>query len=574
VKGTVTLAKGKFVVDCEPHVVLRLKRVFGGISRKSHGKIRISAAPETAYDLRWFLQRYPMEACAELELLAGQHAETLSLVDELLSCRRTPPDFDLAIPLREYQRIATAITLQAKSLLLADDVGIGKTASAIGLFTDPRTLPALVVTLTHLPTQWEREINRFAPKLKTHVLRSGQPYDVTRPFRMSKKRWAEKQQLALYKEPFPDVVITNYHKLRGWTETLAPIIRSVVFDECQELRRSESQKYSAAKHVAEAAEFRMGLSATPIYNYGSEIWCVLNCIKPGGLGTWGEFLNEWCSSYHERHPIQNPKAFGTYVREAGLMLRRTRADVGRELPALTKVPHHVEADTAALDNVATAATELARVILRQGEQQRGEKMQASEELSVRLRQATGIAKAPYVAAFVRLLVESGEKVLLYGWHREVYRLWQEALLDLGPVMYTGTESPQQKEAAKQAFVEDGARVLMMSLRSGAGLDGLQSACRTVVFGELDWSPGVHEQCAGRIHRDGQPDPVMAYYLYADHGSDPIVLDVLGVKRQQAQGVVNPDAALVERLQASEGNMRRLAEAYLEQQGLRKKETAA
>jgi hypothetical protein len=48
-----------------------------------------------------------------------------------------------------------------------------------------------------------------------------------------------------------------------------------------------------------------------------------------------------------------------------------------------------------------------------------------------LRQATGIAKAPFVADFVRLLVESGEKVLLYGWHREVYSIWRDKLKDLG-----------------------------------------------------------------------------------------------------------------------------------------------
>ena len=43
------------------------------------------------------------------------------------------------------------------------------------------------------------------------------------------------------------------------------------------------------------------------------------------------------------------------------------------------------------------------------------------------------------------------------------------------------------------FIDGDARVLMMSLRSGAGLDGLQEVSHTAVFGELDWSPGVHRQ---------------------------------------------------------------------------------
>ncbi len=145
------------------------------------------------------------------------------------------------------------------------------------------------------------------------------------------------------------------------------------------------------------------------------------------------------------------------------------------------------------------------------EEKRGQKMQASEELSGLVRQATGIAKAPYVAAFVRMLVESGKKVVLWGWHRAVYDLWMDALKDLKPVLYTGSESSTQKEAARTAFVEGDARILVMSLRSGAGLDGLQGVCDTGVFGELDWSPGVHDQCGGRIHRDGQPNPVFLYF---------------------------------------------------------------
>lgn len=43
----------------------------------------------------------------------------------------------------------------------------------------PGHLPALVVTLTHLPLQWESEIHKFT-NLDVHILRKGQPYDITR----------------------------------------------------------------------------------------------------------------------------------------------------------------------------------------------------------------------------------------------------------------------------------------------------------------------------------------------------------------------------------------------------------
>lgn len=59
-----------------------------------------------------------------------------------------------------------------------------------------------------------------------------------------------------------------------------------------------------------------------------------------------------------------------------------------------------------------------------------------------MRQATGIAKAPYVLEFVRMLVESGESVMLYGWHRDVYNIWLERLAEFNPVMYTGRKDLQ------------------------------------------------------------------------------------------------------------------------------------
>jgi superfamily II DNA or RNA helicase len=296
------------------------------------------------------------------------------------------------------------------------------------------------------------------------------------------------------------------------------------------------------------------------------MFAVLECIRPGVLGTYSEFLTEWGQVYGgDNAMVTDPEAFGAYLRAEGLMLRRTRAEVGRELPEMTVVPHYIDADPKALEEVAGTCAELCRFILRGQQTEKGELMHAGGELDYRLRQATGIAKAAYVAKFVELLVDSGEKVVLYGWHHEVYNLWRDLLAGLGPAFFTGRESTTQKERAKQEFISGEARVLIMSLRAGAGLDGLQGAAHTVVFGELDWSPGVHDQCAGRVHRDGQHDPVTAYYLIAETGSDPVIADVLGLKRSQSDPVLDPDR-LVE-LQTSDPNrITRMAEAFLRQRG--------
>jgi len=547
----------------EPHIALRLKRVFAKVDKFSHGHHLISDTPENCRDLIWFMERYPLEVAdrAKLEVQANIHMERTALVDDLLSRRVPSQPFEMAIPPREYQSLAANLLLASHGLLLADDVGLGKTASAICTFSDPATLPALVVTLTHLPIQWQAEIEKFAPGLRTHIIKKGTPYDLT-----SNRR---KTRNLFLPDSFPDVVIINYHKLSGWAETLAPIVKSVVFDEVQELRhmksgKKTSAKYAAAEHISSKAQFRMGLSATPFYNFGGEMFNVMNCTCPGALGSHEEFVREWCKHDYQENKlaIKDPKAFGAYLRETGMMLRRTRADVGRELPALTKIPHHIDCDIEALDKVSLSCAELAKIILAQGESYRGQKMESSGQLDNIIRQATGIAKAPYVAEFCRLLVESGEQVVLFGWHRAVYDIWLDRLKDLNFVMYTGSESAAQKEQAKQDFMSKKAKGMIISLRAGAGMDGLQKVCRTTVHGELDWSPGVMEQNIGRIYRDGQSEPVVSYFLLSTEGSDPLMTEALGLKKAQIEGVRDDKQELLEKLQNTEGYIKRLAESYL------------
>lgn len=566
--GRAVLKKGEWHIEAEPHVMMRLKRVFGRLRGKTPKTTRLRDSLDVCRDLAWFCERFPLEVepAGYLEERATDHRQRAEDVARLFSGRLEPRAFEMALPPRPYQQIAANALLIRRRLLLADDVGLGKTVSAITALTEPTTRPALVVTLAHLPKQWEREIHRFAPSLRTHVLRKGTPYDLGR---VRAKSGDGQRQLF---SDFPDVLISTYHKLAGWADALGGVVKTIVFDEVQELRtgitaRNPPRKYEGAKQIADAAEYRLGLTATPIYNYGGEFFSVLDVLDPGAVGTAGEFFTEWCSDSYDRRTarIKEPKVFGAYLRDEGVMLRRTRAEVGRELPPCSTAIHHVDADEDGLKKVQGGAAELAQLILRAG----GggfEKMRAAEELNVMLRQATGIAKAPYVAAFVKLLVESGEPVVLYGWHREVYRIWQDQLKDLNPVLYTGSESAAAKQRNVDAFVAGESDVIIVSLRAGAGLDGLQHRARTVVFGELDWSPGVMEQCTGRVFRDGQKDPVMAYMLLADTGSDPIVADILGLKKAQIQGVRDPNVDLLEELQIDPGHIKRLASGYLEQIG--------
>ncbi len=123
-------------------------------------------------------------------------------------------------------------------------------------------------------------------------------------------------------------------------------------------------------------------------------------------------------------------------------------------------------------------------------------------------------------------------------------------------------STSQKNAAAEAFMSGKTDLLVISLRSGAGLDGLQARCCTVVFGELDWSPGVHHQVIGRLDREGQTRPVTALLLVAEDGSDPPMMEVLGLKASEAHQVIDPFAAAPE-VETDRSHIQALVRRYLD-----------
>lgn len=540
---------GRWAVRADPHIVLRIKRVFERISKGDHGTVYLDDTIENCRDLSWFMERYPLEISDDdrqrLDDGAAKHRDHIQSLEQLIDPSYQPRAFPMAISPRDYQARAAEVYLKQGDLLLVDELGLGKTCSAICSFRDPRTLPAVVVCHPFLQRQWAAEIAKFTPDITSHILKTTKPYELPKFFGRG-----------------PDVIISSYHKLHGWADVLSKYARSVIFDEAQELRRTDSDKYRAAGHLANAMKFRLGLTATPIYNLGVEMFNLCDIITPGKLGRRAEFEREWCDRYNAGK-VRDPKAFGSYLRESFTMLRRTRSEVGRELPALTRVPLQVSADRAALDEVHDSASELAKIILGQSaEQFKGERLNASEQLSNVLRQATGIAKAPHVADIVRLLLESEQKIVLCGWHRAVYDIWAARLKEFNPAWFTGSESGAKKEDEKKRFIEGDARVLFLSLRSGAGLDGLQTACRTVVIGELDWSPAAIEQCIGRVYRDGQTDPVTVYFTVSETGADPVMSETLGLKREQLEGIRTPDHALIEKLESGADHAKKLAEYYL------------
>jgi SNF2 family DNA or RNA helicase len=533
------------ITEAEPHVRIKLKALFNHIPKTNAPPYKFKNTDQHCSDLLWFMERYPMKISQEdFDRLADGKNSYVSYINDLESLHA--PDYVPRLvklnegeEARPYQLVGAETWYKTKRLLIGDQVGLGKTLVAILGLLYEGALPAIVAVQTHLPKQWKDEIERFT-NLNVHIIKKTKPYDL----------------------PAADVYIFKYGCLAGWIDMFGTIlnVKSVVFDECQELRRCESQRYEAAKRLSESAQRVCGLSATPIFGYGEEIWNILNCINPYCLGTKEEFQREWCGGYGG--VVQDTKALGTFLRENFLFLRRTRQEVGRELPIVNTIVHTVGYDNHEVQKIEHLARQLAMKVTTGTFHERGE---ASRELDMLVRQNTGVAKAKEVAAYVRILLEEGEPVILAAWHRAVYEIFLEELHDFNPVMYTGSESGNQKEKSKQAFINGETNLFILSLRSGVGMDGLQKRCNTIVIAELDWTPSIHHQLIGRIDRDGQGKQVTAIYLVCDEGSDPDIVDLLALKSSQSHGIIDPLKS-VQAQHTDESRIKLLAERYLKKHG--------
>ena len=144
-----------------------------------------------------------------------------------------------------------------------------------------------------------------------------------------------------------------------------------------------------------------------------------------------------------------------------------------------------------------------------------------------------------MCAFVRALLDGGEKILLFAHHHAVMDIYKKELHAYKPVFITGRESVNQKDAAVAAFMSGRTELCCISLRAAAGLNLQRASC--VVFGELDWSPAVHSQAEDRAHRIGQEDSLLCYYLVSPRGSDQDMQEALGLKVSQFLGIMGDEA---------------------------------
>jgi superfamily II DNA or RNA helicase len=458
--------------------------------------------------------------------------------------RRAPvaPPPGLCADLRPYQRDGVAWLQHLREHdaggVLADDMGLGKTLQTIAHIAIEKhqgrlDRPAMVVTMTSLVGNWQREIARFAPSLRVAVYHGADRAD-------------RRATLAAH-----DVVITTYPLVARDREHLAAIpLHLLVLDEAHAIKNDGAQVAEAVRRLT--ARHRLCLSGTPIENHLGELWSLFDFLIPGLLGTRDDFATSF------REPIE---ARGDRVRVDALrervrpyILRRTKDAVATELPAKTHLVRAVELSGPQRDlyeSIRVAAhADVRRQIRARG--LAGSTIAILDAL-LKLRQvccdprlvagdaARGVAGSAKLDVLLELAAQQladGRRILVFSQFARMLGLISEGLLTrgIGHVTLTGSTSDRQKPI--DAFQTGRADVFLISLKAGGSGLNLVGA-DTVIHYDPWWNPAAQAQATDRAHRIGQTRPVFVHDLIIAGSVEERMLGLQRHKRELADAILEP-----------------------------------
>jgi len=490
---------------------------------------------ENIQQIKWILDRYPLEV---LSKSAWQRKAIKSKTKKKFSSKiekleRVKPGKQFRGKLYNFQKEGLDFLLKSSgNALLADEMGLGKTVETLAyLATEKQAYPALVIAPLVTLNNWQREIAKFLKRKS----RNGKivENDIPSSTIIRQGRAAE---IGKY-----DFYIINYELLHKRLDDLLKLdVKTIVCDEVQNLRSKTTKKYDAVKKLTahESVKFRLGLSGTPIYNRGSEIWPIVDILRPGLLGNYTEFCEYFCYVNENGKAIvlENKRESLRKQLQKYVMLRRKKSDVLKELKDKVRYKEVIDADRNYYVN------ELGKIWEKFEEEQKGAKTKFDKSSSYQRaiqseRQAAGVAKVPHVINFVKNIMEIDESVVVFCHHRAIHQLLHEKLSEFSPVSIIGGQSDKFRQEQIDMFQSGQSKLMIAGLRAGNVGINLTRA-KYVIFAELDWSPAIHRQAEDRLHRIGQKNTVFAYYLIGNGTLDDHVADILVDKSYEIDSIMD------------------------------------
>lgn len=469
-----------------------------------------------------------------LEATARWH-DTLRRLDQIRDWSPDPPA-GLNAELREYQvdgyRWLARLSRWGVGGVLADDMGLGKTVQTLGVLLDrAEGGPALVVAPTSVGENWSRETARFTPSLVAKAYREH-----------------DRQQLIDTAQP-GDLVIVSYQLLQRDAERFASRDwHTLVLDEAQFIKNAATKTSQAIRALN--ADWRIGLSGTPLENHLGELWSLFRTLSPGLLGSWERFRTRFAEPIQRHQDELRRQSLAELVRP--FILRRTKSAVLKELPERTEITLNAELSPEERQRYEEARlTAVAELAGTPGEG-RGEGDHRFRTLAwlTKLRQLAchprlvdkawrkGSAKLRLFMETVEELCEEGNRALVFSQfvrHLDLVR----AALDERGVTYQyldGSTPAAERQRRIDAFQNGEGQLFLISLKAGG--TGLNlTAANYVIHLDPWWNPAVEDQATDRAHRIGQERAVTVYRLVSKGTIEEQIIELHANKRELVANIL-------------------------------------
>ncbi len=395
--------------------------------------------------------------------------------------------------------------------ILADDMGLGKTIQALAHLLVEQAAgrtdrPSLVVAPTSLMPNWQREAQRFAPRLRVLTLQGA----------------GRKQQFDAI--PEHELVLTTYPLLPRDAEALLEHqYHLLILDEAQHIKNPRAKVAKTACRLQ--ARHRLCLTGTPLENHLGELWSQFHFLMPGLLGDERRFRKLF------RNPIEkhtDEQRQGQLQRRiAPFLLRREKTKVAAELPPKTEIVNEVELAGTQRDLYETIRVILHEKVCREIDKKGIERSQIVVlDALLKLRQVccdprllkldaarrvNRSAKLELLGEMLPEMVEEGRRILLFSQFTSMLGLIEEQLKGSGIDYVKLTGRTRDRATPVDHFQEERVPLFLISLKAGG--TGLNlTAADTVIHYDPWWNPAVERQATDRAHRIGQEKPVFVYKL--------------------------------------------------------------
>ena len=412
--------------------------------------------------------------------------------------------------LRPYQWKGVHFLVRQNSCLLADEMGLGKTvqvAVALSLLIPKSKFGrVLIVVPAALRINWEKEIDKWAPKLSVRRLQGD-----------------TQERFANYNLPI-NVLIASYEQIRQDALSLSNVVRFdvVVLDEAQKVKNVHSETSLAVRILQRDKSWAM--TGTPVENSVNDLFAIFRFVKL-------DLLNQAMNRV-EIHRLMKP-----------YFMRRRKKNVLREMPPiiLQDIPIELSLQQEkAYMNIWNNRYELIK---------RGRKRIVSTDIFsviTKLKQICNYdiesgesSKVEALKLIVDNLSGKEDKLIVFSQYVETLKKISEDLEGkITHEIYHGGLSEDARNMIITRFQEEeGPRVLLMSLKAGGIGLNLQEANSIVLFDRW-WNPAVEEQAIHRAHRFNRKSVLHVFRFTVVNSIEEKIVHILDEKKALFEQYVN------------------------------------